>query len=94
MKGNSNKNRYTDIPCYDSTRVKLKEPTTTDYINANFVNGYKHKKAYICCQGPTNRTIVDFWNMVWQEEVRLIVMTTKYVCKTFKKFCKSACSSI
>ncbi|XP_067936996.1 tyrosine-protein phosphatase non-receptor type 9-like [Watersipora subatra] len=87
MSCNSSKNRYGDIPCYDGTRVKLNSGDTdaTNYINASFVNGYRHKQAYICCQGPLERTCNDFWQMVWQENVRVIVMTTRYIFKSLTK---------
>ena len=47
------KNRYTDVLCLDETRVKLSSTTDppSDYINANFVDGYKQKNAYISTQG-------------------------------------------
>ena len=80
MPSNAGKNRYIDMLCYDSTRVKLNpsDPNDNkDYINASFVDGYQQKKAYICCMGPLDKTCDDFWKMVWQEEVRLIVMTTR-----------------
>lgn len=57
-KENTGKNRYPDIKAYDQTRVKLSERTTngmtcgSDYINANFVIGYKERKKFICAQGP------------------------------------------
>lgn len=79
LKHNVPKNRYNDILCYDTSRVVL--TTRTDeqrrYINANYVDGYKHNKAYICCQGPLDKTVNDFWLMVWENNVRLILMTTK-----------------
>lgn len=48
------KNRYTDVLCYDHSRVilsQLDDEVTSDYINANFVDGYKQKNAYISTQG-------------------------------------------
>lgn len=83
--GNKRKNRYVNIKCYDHTRVVL-EPYDlpdnydmsggTDYINANFVDGYRQPKAYISTQGPTESTLVDFWRMIWQTGSRVIVMLT------------------
>ena len=46
------KNRYTDVLCIDQSRVKLSVVNDdTDYINANFLDGYKQKNAYISTQG-------------------------------------------
>lgn len=35
------------------------------------------KKKYICTQGPKENTIAHFWQMVWESNSRVIVMTTK-----------------
>lgn len=54
MRNNLTKNRYTDVLCYDHSRVVLAredEDELSDYINANFVDGYKQKNAYISTQG-------------------------------------------
>lgn len=74
------KNRYTDVLCYDHTRVMLAESDKdpmSDYIHANFVDGYKQKNAFISTQGPLPHTCADFWRMVWEQQVLVIVMTTK-----------------
>ena len=39
----------------------------------------RHKKQYIATQGCLTATRADFWLMVWQENTRVIVMTTKEV---------------
>lgn len=66
LRSNLTKNRYTDVLCYDHSRVVLsqnpengdEEDPTSDYINANFVDGYKQKNAYISTQGE--RTFLNF----------------------------------
>ncbi|KFM67547.1 Tyrosine-protein phosphatase non-receptor type 9, partial [Stegodyphus mimosarum] len=53
LKPNQPKNRYTDVLCYDHSRVKLSlidDDPYSDYINANFVDGYKQKNAFISSQ--------------------------------------------
>uniref|UniRef100_A0A182VWA5 Tyrosine-protein phosphatase non-receptor type 9 n=1 Tax=Anopheles minimus TaxID=112268 RepID=A0A182VWA5_9DIPT len=80
LRNNLGKNRYTDVLCYDHSRVVLsqeEDDPTTDYINANFVDGYKQKNAYISTQGPLPKTSYDFWRMVWEQHCLLIIMTTR-----------------
>uniref|UniRef100_A0A8C5BYT4 Tyrosine-protein phosphatase non-receptor type 9 n=1 Tax=Gadus morhua TaxID=8049 RepID=A0A8C5BYT4_GADMO len=79
---NQIKNRYSDVLCLDQSRVRLSElcddeDETTDYINASFMDGYKRSNAYIATQGPLPKTFEDFWRLVWEQMVLLIVMTTR-----------------
>jgi len=48
-----------------------------DYINASYVGGLLEGWDYIVTQGTMDSTLVDFWAMVWQEKVPVIVMLTK-----------------
>ncbi|KAI0983275.1 hypothetical protein GJ496_010414 [Pomphorhynchus laevis] len=73
-------NRYRDVLPFDSTLVKLKD-SQTSYINANFVGFKPANRSYILTQGPLSNTISHFWNMVWQENVRSIIMLNKLVEK-------------
>jgi len=103
LRNNLPKNRYTDVLCFDHSRVILSESdpndSTSDYINANFVDGYKQKNAFISTQGellcklkvdnittvlyfatgPLPKTSEDFWRMVWEQHVLVVVMTTRVI---------------
>ncbi|OCT88923.1 receptor-type tyrosine-protein phosphatase R [Xenopus laevis] len=76
------KNRYKTILPNPVSRVCLKTKNANDalssYINANYIRGYGGgEKAFIATQGPMINTVNDFWQMVWQEDVPVIVMITK-----------------
>ncbi|XP_035245446.1 receptor-type tyrosine-protein phosphatase T isoform X14 [Anguilla anguilla] len=82
---NRNKNRYGNIIAYptdDHTRVRLQlldgDPHS-DYINANYIDGYHRPRHYIATQGPMQETVRDFWRMIWQENSGSIVMVTNLV---------------
>ncbi|KAK5637712.1 hypothetical protein RI129_000127 [Pyrocoelia pectoralis] len=90
---NRKKNRYKDILPYDNSRVILSEypgVPGSDYINANYVRGSSgNQRAYIACQGPLPNTLVDYWRMIWETEVLVIVMACnereagKYKCESY-----------
>ncbi|XP_019350064.1 tyrosine-protein phosphatase non-receptor type 18 isoform X6 [Alligator mississippiensis] len=79
---NIKKNRYKDILPYDQTRVVLTlvtEEGQGDYINANFIKGAGTQRCYIATQGPLPHTLLDFWRMVWQYRVKVIIMACREV---------------
>ncbi|XP_067938626.1 receptor-type tyrosine-protein phosphatase epsilon-like [Watersipora subatra] len=71
--------RYKDLYPADEYRVLLRRLPSqgTDFINANFLRGYDGEEKYIAAQGPTNLTVEDFWLMIWQQDIQLIVMATR-----------------
>ena len=66
----------------DHTRVVLKDADPdvmgSDYINANYISGEVpgSERRYIAAQGCLPKTVDDFWKMIWQEDTRIIMMTT------------------
>ncbi|KAF7226966.1 tyrosine-protein phosphatase non-receptor type 6 [Nothobranchius furzeri] len=86
---NKSKNRYKNILPFNDTRVILKNASPdvvgSDYINANYVKNKLWEsvgqKKYIATQGCLATTVNDFWQMVWQENTTVIVMTTREVEK-------------
>ncbi|XP_077446303.1 receptor-type tyrosine-protein phosphatase V-like isoform X3 [Stigmatopora argus] len=79
LEANREKNRYPYILPYDHCRVRLSIQNSlpnSDYINANFVPGGVSQRDFICTQGPMRDTMNDFWRMVWEQNVRIIVMVT------------------
>lgn len=72
------KNRYNNIFPYDHTRVRLHDipAGACDYVNANYVKASLSNRKYIATQAPIPATFTDFWRVVWEQEVRVIVMLT------------------
>ncbi|XP_072318765.1 protein tyrosine phosphatase receptor type Db isoform X15 [Eucyclogobius newberryi] len=77
---NKPKNRYANVIAYDHSRVILSSiegVPGSDYINSNYIDGYRRQTAYIATQGPLPETFGDFWRMVWEQHTANIIMMTK-----------------
>nr|ACE75455.1 protein tyrosine phosphatase [Glyptapanteles indiensis] len=75
-------NTQNDAPelCFDHSRVVLSEETgTNNYqltfpINATYIEGFNHPKAYITTKTPDSETtICNFWKMIWEHRTKIIV---------------------
>ncbi|XP_052089209.1 receptor-type tyrosine-protein phosphatase beta-like [Mytilus californianus] len=85
---NRPKNRYTNILPFDHSIVKLieiEDEPGSDFINANYIPGYSSPREYIASQGPLPATQADFWRMVWEQNVSIIVMLTQLMERGRKK---------
>ncbi|XP_036701170.1 receptor-type tyrosine-protein phosphatase F isoform X10 [Balaenoptera musculus] len=77
---NKPKNRYANVIAYDHSRVILTSTDGvpgSDYVNANYIDGYRKQNAYIATQGPLPETMGDFWRMVWEQRTATVVMMTR-----------------
>jgi protocadherin Fat 1/2/3 len=78
---NVRKNRYGNVLPIDATRVLLSHSGVlgSDYINANYLPGFRRPSAFVATQAPVPNTIPDFWRMVWEQQAGVIVMITREV---------------
>ena len=83
--------RYSDISTYSHTRVQI--DTKSTYINASWINIPKEHNI-ISTQGPIKNTIEDFWTMIDQYDIKIIVMLCNLVeggyskCENYWEFGK------
>ena len=87
------KNRHPTVLPNNHSRIRLSgnkfRSESSAYINANFVRGFKRDQEFIATQGPLPSTVEDFWWMIWQENVSIVVMLTqirernKTVCEKY-----------
>ncbi|XP_078532002.1 receptor-type tyrosine-protein phosphatase delta isoform X2 [Lissotriton helveticus] len=77
---NKPKNRYANVIAYDHSRVLLagiEGIPGSDYVNSNYIDGYRKQNAYVATQGPLPETFGDFWRMIWEQRSATVVMMTK-----------------
>jgi len=90
---NIQKNRYLNVLSYDEWRVKLHEipgVIGSDYINASWITDIegdeaKDKHRFIATQGPMTDYLQDFWRMIWENSVNIIVFLGKEIEKGYRK---------
>lgn len=69
-------NRYDNILPYEYSMVKLGTDYTDpmNYINANFISTVIEGYSIIATQGPLTSTVTNFWKMIDQNDVNIIMM--------------------
>ncbi|KAK5609036.1 Tyrosine-protein phosphatase non-receptor type 1 [Crenichthys baileyi] len=77
---NKNRNRYRDVSPFDHSRICL-ELGSNDYINASLITAEEAQRNYILTQGPLPSTCGHFWEMVWEQRTRGVVMLNRVIEK-------------
>ena len=72
------KSRFHEIPFNRKTAVTLR---THNFFNGNYIPSYfktlpGEQRYFIATQAPKNNTIADFWEVVFEKDVKNIVMCT------------------
>nr|XP_039320010.1 tyrosine-protein phosphatase non-receptor type 1-like [Saimiri boliviensis boliviensis] len=81
---NKNRNRYRDVSPFDHSRIKLHQEDN-DYINASLIKMEEAQRSYILTQGPLPNTCGHFWEMVWEQKSRGVVMLSRVMEKGLLK---------
>mmetsp|Transcript_6197 Transcript_6197/g.15964 ORF Transcript_6197/g.15964 Transcript_6197/m.15964 type:complete len:463 (+) Transcript_6197:197-1585(+) len=87
---NIKKNRYKDILPFDHSRVVLPQvegAEGSDFINANYLRNRQGQVRVIAAQGPLSSTVLDFWRMLWHQNISVVVMVARVV-EMGKKKCE------
>ncbi|XP_029467547.1 tyrosine-protein phosphatase non-receptor type 1 [Rhinatrema bivittatum] len=77
---NKTRNRYRDVSPFDHSRIKLHQGDN-DYINASLIKMEEAQRSYILTQGPLPNTCGHFWEMVWEQKSRGVVMLNRVIEK-------------
>ena len=79
-KNNLDKNRYSDVIPYDYNIIGTTGTGPSGpYVNASYVNGLDQPKKFIAAMGPMDNTVFDFWKMIIDEQICIIVMLTNTI---------------
>ncbi|XP_016317453.1 tyrosine-protein phosphatase non-receptor type 1-like [Sinocyclocheilus anshuiensis] len=77
---NRSHNRYRDVSPFDHSRIRL-QIGSNDYINASLISVEEAQRNYILTQGPLPNTCGHFWEMVWEQRCRGVVMLNRVIEK-------------
>jgi len=74
---NRSKNRSAMVVPPDASRPYLasfQSNDHTDYMNAVFADGYRRADEFICTEWPMQETMPDFWSMVYDHDIKTVVV--------------------
>lgn len=74
---NKSKNRSLNLLPIEHYRVHITAKPGqegSDYINATFVQGFRRLREYVLTQHPMQETVTDFWQMVWDHHMKVLVL--------------------
>ncbi len=74
---NQPKNQNFDYLPIESSRVMLCTGPGTEasgYINASWLTGFSSYREFIITQHPMEQTVLDFWQLVWKQNIRTVVV--------------------
>ncbi len=77
MPCNQTKNQNFDFLPIESARVALTARPGiegSDYINASWLPGFDRLKEFIITQHPTDHTLADFWQMLWDHNAKTVIV--------------------
>ncbi|XP_067943686.1 receptor-type tyrosine-protein phosphatase delta-like isoform X3 [Watersipora subatra] len=70
---NQMKNRFSELLPSDHVMPYLLNGANGNYINAVIVDSYQEKKQWIATQLPLSNTIADFWQLILEQEISIVV---------------------
>ena len=73
----TDENYYMKVsPSYTMIKKDLSHPNSIDpsCVDASWINGYDYEHAFIASPGPLETTVEQFWHLLWQVNVKVIVM--------------------
>ncbi|KDQ96751.1 Receptor-type tyrosine-protein phosphatase T [Zootermopsis nevadensis] len=88
---NDSKNRSEKIVPGDGGRIFISrypyEDANSEYINAVYVDGFRIKDQFVATQFPLTSTVGDFWRLVAEKNISLIVVLND-IDEKIKNVCK------
>ena len=76
LEQNKELDRYKDIRCFKNNYISIGDERK--YINASYIGVIFKANYFITTQAPKDKTINDFWRMVYEEKAKVVVMLCNF----------------